>query len=185
MEIQQNNNNWTNFLENYERNISTCNYSYLHIKKYIYIYIYIYTHTVWLKSNSLLWVFSFLYDTIHAKRYLSSWCKMKSGQLPVLERIMKALIFTQNGTPSYFAIVVHEWLNAHFHWRWIGHHGQHEWLTRSPDLTPWNKVNFWMEYSWFEFRVFFSGCLTGTKELNLPYHLSIAEERTDKFVAFL
>ena len=42
----------------------------------------------------------------------------------------------QDGAPPHFAIVVREWLNAHFPGRWIGRRGPHEWPARSPDLTP-------------------------------------------------
>ena len=41
----------------------------------------------------------------------------------------------------------------------------------------WHKVNFWAEYSWFEFIFSLSStrCFTQAKELSLPYYLSIDE----------
>ena len=42
----------------------------------------------------------------------------------------------QDGAPPHFAIVVREWLNAHFPERWMGRHGPHQRSARSPNLTP-------------------------------------------------
>ena len=50
----------------------------------------------------------------------------------------------------------------------------------------WHKVNFYVEFNRFEFRVFLllNGCLTKEKEPSLPYYLPIAEGRITGFMPF-
>ena len=60
-----------------------------------------------------------LRDTMNAKRYLTM---LRDEIWPVICRWenVENLIFMQDDVPPQFAIVVREWLNAHFHWRWMG-----------------------------------------------------------------
>lgn len=48
----------------------------------------------------------------------------------------RSLLFQQDGAPPHFALIVRDWLNAHFPNKWIGRRGPVEWPPRSPDLTP-------------------------------------------------
>lgn len=50
--------------------------------------------------------------------------------------IQHRLYFQQDGVPSYYSLVVREWLDQKFPNRWIGRSGPIEWPARSPDLTP-------------------------------------------------
>ena len=77
----------------------------------------------------------FLRDTINAKRYLTMLQDEIWSVISTWENI-EDLIFMQDGPPPHFAIVVREWLNAHFPGRWMGRRGPHEWPSRSPNLTP-------------------------------------------------
>uniref|UniRef100_A0A0L8I7P7 Tc1-like transposase DDE domain-containing protein n=1 Tax=Octopus bimaculoides TaxID=37653 RepID=A0A0L8I7P7_OCTBM len=59
-------------------------------------------------------------NTINTERYLTM---LQDEIWPVIgtwENI-EDLIFMQDGTPPHFAIIVCEWLNAHFPGRWMGH----------------------------------------------------------------
>lgn len=50
--------------------------------------------------------------------------------------ILDTVIFQQDGAPCHYAKIVQDYLNVHFHNRWIGRGGPHSWSARSPDLTP-------------------------------------------------
>ena len=92
--------------------------------------------TVWcgMTSDSIVGPFT-LRDTLNAERYHTM---LQDEIWPVIStwENTKDLIFTQDGVPLHFAIVVREWLNAHFPGRWMSRRGSHEWLARCPDLTP-------------------------------------------------
>ena len=64
------------------------------------------------------------FDTVNAERYLTVLIEEIWPVISTWENI-KDLIFMQYGAPPHFAIVIREWLNAHFHGRWM-----------SRDLTP-------------------------------------------------
>jgi hypothetical protein len=44
--------------------------------------------------------------------------------------------FMHDGAPAHFALLTRNWLDEHFHNRWLGRRGPVEWPPRSPDLTP-------------------------------------------------
>ena len=92
--------------------------------------------TVWcgMTSESIVNPF-ILRDTLNAERYLTM---LQDEIWPVIStwENIEDLIFMQGGVPLHFAIVVREWLNAHFPGRWMGRRGSHEWPARCPDLTP-------------------------------------------------
>lgn len=48
----------------------------------------------------------------------------------------RKIIFQQDGCPAHSTILVRQWLDNHFHDRWIGRYGPTAWPARSPDLTP-------------------------------------------------
>ena len=76
-----------------------------------------------------------LRDTMNAERCLTM---LQDEIWPVIStwENIEDLIFMQDGAPPHFAIVVREWLNAHFPRRWMGRRGPHERPARSPNLTP-------------------------------------------------
>ena len=80
-----------------------------------------------------------LHDTVNAERYLTMPREEICPVTSIWENITD-LIFMQDGAPQQFAIVVREWLNAHFPGRWMGRHGLHDRPARNPDLTPCNFV---------------------------------------------
>ena len=51
----------------------------------------------------------------------------------------------QDRSPSHFAVVICEWLNAQFSRKWIGRRGSHEWPAQNPDvpITPWTYFFIW------------------------------------------
>ena len=69
----------------------------------------------------------------------------------------------------------------------VGSHSFHETTMHlpNPSLTSriQHKINFYVEKSWFEFRIFLLGWLP--KETSLPYYLPIDRERTHGFMPFL
>ena len=65
-----------------------------------------------------------LHNTVNAERYLTMMREEIWSDISTLENI-EDLIFMQHGAPPHFAVVVGEWLNAHFPGRWMGR-----------DLTP-------------------------------------------------
>ena len=82
--------------------------------------------TVWcgMTSDSTVGPF-ILRDAINAERYLTMlpdeiWPVISTGEN------IEDLIFVQDGAPPHFAVVVREWLNAHFPRGWMGRRGPHE-----------------------------------------------------------
>ena len=60
-----------------------------------------------------------LHDNVNAERYLTM---LREEIWPVISTWENSedLIFMQDDASPHFAIVVHEWLNAHFPGRWMG-----------------------------------------------------------------
>jgi len=52
------------------------------------------------------------------------------------KRLMKSIIFQQDGAPAHYSTSVRRLLDHTFPGRWIGRRGPIEWAPRSPDLTP-------------------------------------------------
>ena len=77
----------------------------------------------------------FIRDTMDAARYLAM---LEEDVWPVLSRWRNVdrLVFMQDGAPAHYSRVVRNWLDRHFHQRWLGRAGPNEWPARSPDLTP-------------------------------------------------
>ena len=61
-----------------------------------------------------------LHNTVNAERYLTMLREDIWLIISTWENI-EDLIFMQDGAPPRFAIAVHEWPNAHFPERWMGH----------------------------------------------------------------
>jgi len=63
---------------------------------------------------------------------------LKEYFYPILirKRIVRRIIFQQDGAPPHYETEVRKWLNEKFPGKWIGRRGAIEWAPRSPDLTP-------------------------------------------------
>lgn len=67
-----------------------------------------------------------------------------AGYLNVLEEVLDGMplnlrhnmLYMHDGAPAHYALIVREWLDAHFPNRWIGRGGPISWPARSPDLNP-------------------------------------------------
>ena len=73
--------------------------------------------------------------TVNGKNYLKL---LKEYFYPILvkKRIVRSIIFQQDGAPAHYDKEVRAWLNEEFPGKWIGRRGSIEWAPRSPDLTP-------------------------------------------------
>ena len=85
---------------------------YVNLDKYIYIY------RVTEKKLPIVGPF-ILCNTVKEQRYLTMLREEIWPVISTLENI-EDLIFMPDGTPPHLAIVVYEWLNAHFPGRWMG-----------------------------------------------------------------
>ena len=91
---------------------------------------------VWcaMSSNCIIGPYFFDEETIDGKNYL----KMLNDYFhPILvrKRIVRSVIFQQDGAPPHYEVSVRDWLNKKFPGKWIGRRGSIEWAPRSPDLT--------------------------------------------------
>lgn len=50
--------------------------------------------------------------------------------------IRRNMWYQHDGAPAHSTAIVREWLNRHYHNKWIGRGGPIHWPARSPDLTP-------------------------------------------------
>ena len=71
-------------------------------------------------------------ETMNGERYLNM---LINDIWPVL-RDHPELRMMCDGAPAHFERNVRDWMDTHFHNRWIGRGGPIAWSARSPDLTP-------------------------------------------------
>jgi hypothetical protein len=92
---------------------------------------------VWcaISANCIIGPYFFEEETVTGENYLEM---LKEFFHPILirKRIVRRVIFQQDGAPPHYAKAVRAWLNKHFPGKWIGRRGAIEWAPRSPDLTP-------------------------------------------------
>ena len=118
------------------------------------------------KHNCRIWAEENPHNTIEVPNYspkVTVWCAKSSEQIigpwffnessinqanyldmlenylyPILrrKRLVKKIVFQQDGAPAQFSRQVRAWLNEKFDDRWIGHGGPISWAPRSSDLTP-------------------------------------------------
>ncbi len=93
--------------------------------------------TVWcaMSSKEIIGPFFFDEQTVNQQNYLHM---LENYFQPILQRkrLMKKILFQQDGAPAHFSKTVRAWLNKKFDDRWIGRGGPISWAPRSPDLTP-------------------------------------------------
>ena len=93
--------------------------------------------TAWcmVSSNCVIGPYFFEDQTVTGKNYLNM---LENYLHPILvkKRIVRRIIFQQDGAPAHYDLDVRSWLNKKFPGKWIGRRGPIEWAPRSPDLTP-------------------------------------------------
>jgi len=79
----------------------------------------------------------FFSGTVNALSYKEC---LEETLIPYLEnvslRVLRNIMFQQDGAPAHYATTIREFLNEQFPGNWIGRRGPVEWPPRSPDLTP-------------------------------------------------
>ena len=92
--------------------------------------------TVWagITSNGLVGPY-FFDGTVTGERYLNLLNKTVWPVISIRDEITN-LIWQQDGAPPHYFLPVRQWLDTHFHNKWMGRRGPIEWPPRSPDLTP-------------------------------------------------
>lgn len=78
----------------------------------------------------------FFFDgTVTAQSYLHM---LTHEVMPLLQQnqSFQQMIWQQDGAPAHYGLTVRQYLDEHFHGRWIGRQGPIDWPPRSPDLTP-------------------------------------------------
>lgn len=75
--------------------------------------------------------------TVNQNTYIEM---LENYLMPALDDInlqdRRNLYFQHDGCPAHSAISVRNWLDQHFHNKWIGQFGPIRWPARSPDITP-------------------------------------------------
>jgi len=93
--------------------------------------------TVWcaMSSKEIIGPFFFDDEIVNQDNYLYM---LQNYFYPILQkkRLIKSIIFQQDGAPAHFPKFVRTWLDNLFNNRWIGRGGPISWAPRSPDLTP-------------------------------------------------
>ena len=117
-----------------------------------------------------------IYIYIYIFNIVSSFVNVFNSIVNINYKIKHYTVKTSDKNPTHgnkmaMDLLIHPCMCAHIH------------IYLPNPSTPgrtWYKVNFKVDYNWFEFRVFFN--LTKAKEHNLLYCLPITKERRDGFI---
>ena len=92
---------------------------------------------VWcaMSSNCIIGPYFFEEETVTGQNYLNMLTTFFHPEI-VRKRIVRRIIFQQDGAPPHYSTEVRDWLNKTFPGKWIGRRGSIEWAPRSPDLSP-------------------------------------------------
>ena len=86
-------------------------------------------------KNQLVGPYFFEDDTVNGNNYLSMLQNFFIWEVRELHKV-RSIIFQQDGARAHFPTDIRQYLDSHFHNRWIGRGGPMRWAPRTPDLTP-------------------------------------------------
>lgn len=87
-----------------------------------------------IKDKIIVFIFE---ETLNGERYLEFLSNDLGSLLDEVPLEIRTCMWLQHdGCPAHYALNVREYLDSHFHNKWIGRGSLFPWPPRSPDLTP-------------------------------------------------